>query len=572
MFCLPALADSSSIQNVTISVHAGQRQIFSGLGAGQSMWDAQQGYTALPQEKRDSLAKFLWGDLNFRYMRLRSTITECGDPAQNCVSSVLSSYRPYIADALKYQKDLVVLLSPQGDVISDLDRYAKKFAQQIKILRDSGIVINATGISNEPDWEDQLIEWQVPLLVSAFRRQLDSLGLDDVKIIAPENSSADWKGEEFVNAIISDTQAIKDIDVFATHSYNWSITDEMSNLVSNHVLTGGKQYWVTEASDFGTEQWEDPKEASSALSRLYADLNHLCSVWMFYVGIKGVESDWRMSGHQNTAFYMILYRTAEQDWNYLLKSWYFKQASATIAPGAMVRRSSTNLRQIDSTKYNSTDSTMVFAYGRKAPLYLAAAVNQNGSWGVGLTNYTGTIISDSTAYTLPAESFSVSVVIEELVDSGNITFAVKRCNATTPYIHDEGTVLMQNGVMTVDSIGPFDMITLQSPPGTVTVGSRNSLNPAERNHLSDIKLSVGRRQASGIFNIQIDIPDNSSGASPVSLKAFDCRGRLVSTVLNRNLGQGRHQFKWNSNISSSYVIFRLESGNFNRQVGAIISK
>jgi hypothetical protein len=565
------IADTTAIENVAITVHAGERQTFYGLGAGQSMWDAQQGYTSLPPETRDSLARFLWGDLNFRYLRLRSTINECGDPEQNCASSILNSYRPYINDATKFQKDLVVLLSPQGDIGSDFDKYAKSYARQIRILRDSGIVISATGISNEPDWEDLLTAEQVPLLVSAFRRQLDSFDLKDVLILAPENSSADPKAQVFVDYIISDTQAVKDIDIFATHSYNWSITNEMNDLASGYILSKEKQYWMTEASEFGTEQWEDAEQASSALSRLYADLNHLCNVWMFYVGIKGVETDWRMSGHQNTAFYMILYRTEEKDWNYLLKSWYFKQASATIRPGAIVRRASTNLRQIDPDLFNNEDSTMVYAYGRKAPLYLTSAVNTDGSWGIGLTNYTGTIPDTPKTSTVPATSYKVLVTIEELTDSGDIPFTVHRCNASAPYIHPEDSLIMHSGTLTIDSIGQFDMVTLCSPPGTV--GARKNMLSGNHNNFGYSALKIQNTSFSGVFSIEVDIRSVSANHNmPVHINAYDSRGRLVSGIFNGFLPNGQHRISWKSRKASSFLIIRMEHGTHSEQVPVIVHK
>jgi hypothetical protein len=302
---------------------------------------------------------------------------------------------------------------------------------------------------------------------------------------------------------------------------------------------------------------------------MYADLNHLCNVWMFYVGIKGVESDWRMSGHQNTAFYMILYRTEEQDWNYLLKSWYFKQASATIKPGAIVRRASTNLLQTNPEKYDlKTDSTMVYAYGRKAPLYLASAVNTDGSWGIGLTNFTGDIIDTPLTMAFPPVSFRLTVTIEELADSGDIGFTLHRCNATAPYIHNEGTVLMHDGMVSIDSIGPFDMITLLSPPGTMMVDTKYS-SPGKAYPAGSIQLHVNQTAIRGSLSIDFNIPDSHH---PVSLAAYDCRGRLISEIFNGFLDGGHHRMLWSGKTASSFVILRLKAGALQDQVKTIITE
>ncbi|MBD3395895.1 MAG: hypothetical protein GF418_09755 [Chitinivibrionales bacterium] len=570
MLCAIAAAACSAPaprENCTITVHEGARQVFKGFGVGQSLWDAQQGYAGLPDSVRDTLARFLWHDLNFRYLRLRSTVRQCTDTASDCAGSVFDSYDLYVRDARKYQDSLVLLLAPHGEIGDDLDTYARKYAYQIKALRDTGLVITYTGISNEPDWENLLDADQIPELIRAFRRHLDSLGLTDVRIVAPENSSADWKAQEFVDSILADPAATSALDAFATHSYNWSITEDMNGLVEPYVLGGAKEYWMTEASEFGTEQWEDAKEASSALSRYFADMNHLCNVWFFYVGIKGVESDWRMSGNKNTAFYMILYRAVEQDWGYLLKSWYFKAASQAIDPYAVFRKSTTNLRRVDSTKYWRTeDSTMVYAFGRKAPLYLGAAVNPDGSWCIGVTNYTGEVLTTPITEVLEETVYDITVKVEELVDSGDIEFSVTRCNADTPYVHEEGTVSMQDGLVQIDSLGSFDMITMRSPSGTVdargTALPSLPPGPSANGLRLTARWSAGSRHAA----LSFDVPrETGMRAVPITIRVYDVRGRLVAIPLRRLVTPGTHTVHWNGRgiaggvLSSGVYAVRAET-------------
>jgi len=583
-YCLPALLvvyaisaadqpDTTPIENAGITVHAGGRQVFHGFGAGQSLWDAQQGYAALPDSIRDTLSRFLYADLNFRYLRLRSTISECGDTADNCASSVYNSYRLLVQDARKHQPRLTVLLSPQGEIGDDLAGYARRYARQIKALRDSGVVIHATGIANEPDWEDYLSAQQVPQLIRHFRAQLDSAGLADVKIVAPENSSADYKAQAFVDSIIADPQALSALDAFATHSYNWSITEEMNRRVESYVLSNQKQYWTTEASEFGTEKWEDAKEASSALSRVYADMNHLCNVWMFYVGIKGVETDWRMGGNQNTAFYMILYRTVEKDWGYLLKCWYFKQASRTFEPGAQLRKSTTNLKQLNAKKYwRAEDSTMVYAFGRKAPLYLAAAVNPDGSWGAGVTNFTGDVMTTPLTSAFTATTYTVTVFIEELADSGDIVFTTSRCNATPPYIHREADVTMHAGVLTIDSLRSFEMITLRSPPGTMASRRPTPLPAAARQTVPRLRVAApGPAATLAVEFTVLDIPGRI--AVPARITAFDGRGRRISEIFSGRLPPGAHRIIWTPPAHASGVLLiRLESATGQDHAKVVIAE
>ena len=567
--------DSLAIVPCSITVRAGARQTFEGFGAGQSNWGAQEGYGSLPDSVRDTLSKFLWEDLNFRYLRLRSTIRECSDTIDNCAASIYKNYKLYIQDALKYQKDLVLVLAPHGVVGTDIDLYAQRYALQIKALRDSGVVVKYTGISNEPDIETYLTTEQVPACINAFRRNLDSLGLHDVKIIAPENSSSDAKGREYVNAIINNPMALQSTAAFATHSYNISITDEMTGLVHRHVSGNARSYWTTEASEFGTEKWEDAKEASSTLSRYFADMNHLCSVWMFYVGIKGVETDWRMSGLQNTAFYMILYRTKEQDWGYLLKCYYFKQIGQTILPGAAMRAATTNLRQVDTSYSRIEDSTMVYAFGRKPPLYLASGVNPDGSWGVGISNYTSDSLPRDTAITKfhKATAYKVTVKIEELADSGDILFTAYRCNAVAPYIHKDSTLLMQKGEMTIDSIGPFDMITLRSPAGTV--GARHQKAQLTRHAPKGgfITASQSTALGSGAVDISFSVPRRAHvGMSHVTVSVFDMRGRRLAVPLNAMLPAGQHSITWKSPmpLAGGMYLISLQTEGFQGQTKVLL--
>jgi O-glycosyl hydrolase len=571
-----ASVDSIPIDTCTITVHADGRQTFEGFGAGQSLWDAQQGYDSLPDSVRDTLSRFLWSDLNFRYLRLRSTIRECGDTNDNCAASVYRNYKRYLQDAKKHQKELIVVLAPHGVVGTDIDSYAHRYALQIKALRDSGVVVKYTGISNEPDIETYLTAEQVPICINAFRRNLDSLGLNDVQIIAPENSSSDPKGRLYVNAILNNPQATQSTAAFATHSYNISITDEMTALVKSQVLGGTKSYWTTEASEFGTEKWEDAKEASSALSRYFADMNHLCSVWMFYVGIKGVESDWRMSGEKNTAFYMILYRTAEHDWRYLLKCYYFRQIGQTIVPGAVMRKATTNLRQVSALYNKIEDSTMVYGFGRKPPLYLAAGVNPDGSWGIGITNYTSDSLPRDTSITAfaAATAYNVAVKIEELADSGDISFAAYRCNAVAPYIHKDSAVLMQNGTMTVDSIGPFDMITLRSASGIVGARHHQAQSSPHIPQGGFITASRSVALGSGAVDITFSVPRRAHvEASHVKVSVFDMRGRRAAMPLNARMPAGQHSLIWQaSNSASGMYLITLEYDNARMQTRIILGK
>jgi hypothetical protein len=318
----------------------------------------------------------------------------------------------------------------------------------------------------------------------------------------------------------------------------------MESIVAPWVAPDGKEYWQTEASEVGNEKWGDAKQASSVLSRYLADMNHLASTWFFHVGIKGVPTNWLMDDSSNTALYMMLYRIQEKDWGRLLKCWYFQQASQTFKKGTSFRKAYTNLRQENSVQYNlSTDSTMVYAYGKKAPLYCAAGVNSNGSWGIAMTNYTGVVDSTPLSQVRQPTDFKVTVHVNELAGQGSIQFTGFRCNATAPYIHSLGAITMSNGDIVVDSLGSFDMITLLSPPvGTTRIAQFSSINTI-KNQLAVRVLSNGNN-----CNYEISFSINEINTR-VSLEVFDLMGRRTAVLLNETASSGSHHVVWDGRSS-----------------------
>jgi hypothetical protein len=102
---------------------------------------------------------------------------------------------------------------------------------------------------------------------------------------------------------------------------------------------------------------------------------------------------------------------------------------------------------------------MTWTYGKKPKLIVAAGRNADGTWAVGLANFTHASFTDERDKDdqkgFPAETFDVTVVIEELRTADDRTLEVHRSNN-----RPAGTVTLTQGRVTVHDVAPCDLITL----------------------------------------------------------------------------------------------------------------
>jgi len=138
--------------------------------------------------------------------------------------------------------------------------------------------------------------------------------------------------------------------------------------------------------------------------------------------------------------------------------YYYQQLSRTFAVGAVFRASRSD-----------AEGNMTYTYGKKPRLTAAAARNPDGTWGIGLSNYTSPAFQDAddpkdfavhnSGYA--ARTFAVAVRVPELARVKTLRFAVRRSNSGVNDV-PAGTVVMHSGVVTVPNVGPLDLVTLRS--------------------------------------------------------------------------------------------------------------
>lgn len=69
--------------------------------------------------------------------------------------------------------------------------------------------------------------------------------------------------------------------------------------------------------------------------------------------------------------------------------------------------------------------------------------------------------------------------------------------------------------------------------------------------------------------IQFSIPENS----PVKLTVFELTGKVIATLIDRNLIAGEYQYNWDASKSASGIYFyRIDAGNFSQTKKMILLK
>ena len=451
--------------SVTITVHAGARQTFRGLGASVSPWVPSAIYNAqVTQAQTKFMARLLWHDARFRSVRLWM---HPGQPIGNYVDGWVATHKlPDViaegaTDLILAPNEIPPAMGDGHGLIRDdaIAAYATLLAQFIRDFKDkTGILINHCGVLNEPnDRPVKFSDSQWPVVIKDLRQALDARGLKQVGIVAPESANCGGDAYAVVDSLKADPAAWKDLQGVATHSYNNAATEEMA------IRSIGKQYWVTEAGGItdADEGPGDALQAASIASRFLNDVNHGVTNWQFFIGFEQADpagNTGRILKYDVSPFHLTI----------LQKYWSLKQLSEAFDVGARFRHS-----------LSSLDGEMIYTYGKKPRVYAAVAQNPDGTWAIGVSNYTSPLFQDAddpansaihnSGYV--ARTFAVTLRVPELARIATLHFAVHRSNVGSDDMRD-GTLVMHRGVITVPRLGPLDLITLRSigkTPGSASV-------------------------------------------------------------------------------------------------------
>ena len=449
LFLIAVSTQANKKVKITVSAEPNRIHTYEGLGT--SLLTPH--YSNFAKETRMEMAGMLFGLPGFKYLRLWAN-TDYQNDAYRFYKERGLQYedakevrRNMINTGLIPESDTLILLMGPGGKVGDLRPYAKYYAWLISELQNKyGMVTDVTGIANEPNNHDILKAEQVPVLVKYFREELDSVGLEHVKIIAPETSNLDQIAWDMTEAIMNDPEAMDALWGFSTHSYNMCVTE----LYGRYIQQSGKKYWQTESSENGPEDYNDSIRAVQALARCVSDINLGVNVWIFFVGYFDYWD-------QDNAIKIIVWHSDRGEYRPLLKYFYFRQFCYTFDVGAEMRFCYTDLPVRPGGSH--ADVYMENTYGLKPPLCAAAGQNPKGDWSFTLTNMTGVYSSWAGSQYYPYQAYDVTFQAEELVAAAPEKYLVMRCNDGTRNVIVD-TVTMQDGAFTV-TINPMDLLSIR---------------------------------------------------------------------------------------------------------------
>ena len=476
---LAASAQADALRTIEVRVSPERRSTLQGFGTGLNRGTYGE-FDQLPSAKQDELNDKLWSETGFNAIRIwlmvdkyapepgRRDLNEGFDkPYLNLVRQAMERG---VTELMVTPTDVPGYLKEKREVADDKNRsrehpvlrpdaheeHAAILADFAAALRDEhGIAVDALSLQNEPNApHGRAVYFNGELMVKsvkALRAALDERGLSEVLVIAPETASADWVAEEMLQKLKNDPAAWAATGGISTHSYNMAATGKMWSFTDG----GTKTFWQGESSVPGKEEPGDAKRAATLASRFLSDMNHGVTHWFHFIGF--MQEDPRDNGTR-----ILMYKPGERGDGWLTvytKYHYFKQLADAFDYGAAFRRPT-----------SSMDKSMVWSYGRKPRVTVAAAENPDGTWAVGLSNYTHTPVSEdardfykqNAGY--PTEAFEVDLGIDELSGAGTVEFAVTRSGPDGGDVleaEDAGTVTMRDGRLKV-TIAPLQLVTLRS--------------------------------------------------------------------------------------------------------------
>ena len=465
MLLVGMVADGPSpppTEAVTITVEPGERQTFAGFGSSLGNWGRD--YQKLSPAERDRLSGLLHGGLKLKSLRLWINLNEYAPtPEKRVTEDFRARYidSGIVADALKYGvKDLLLAPDnapesmkvkreggPQDFALKDesLDAYGDLIAEFLAQIRaETGVVIHATGVQNEPNNLDRIAPEQMPRVVKALRAGLDARGLQAVTIVAPEAANVDGVAHDTLDRLKKDPRAWTALGGIATHSYDMAATEDAAKRIEGPGGGNAKAYWMTEASDVGPEREGDAERGASLASRFLNDMNHRVTHWVHFLGFEVPDP-------RDNATRILAFTPDPLRLTIFQKFYYYRQLGETFDVGAVFRRSQ-----------NSLEGPMTWTYGKKPRLTVAAARNPDGSWGIGLSNFTSENFNAEGSPGQPATVFDATLVIPELAGSGAVTFTEHASNGHLTNAN-QGVVTLIDGRGTV-RVEPLELITLRSGP------------------------------------------------------------------------------------------------------------
>jgi len=451
---------------VTVTIGPEQRQTFKGFGA--NIMGGPDFYK-LSEEDHAQLAEALYGDdMRFNSMRLWFYTYHFREDRDQGLKDFQERY--VNNGILRHARNAGMtkllmcgdMYPPQWTTKDEKGReiikpetyplYAQRLAETVAGTRDEdGVTIDYVALQNEPGAHDPFRPQDFPGLIKALRTALDERGLEDVQIVAPSTADVGTSFFKMVELTRADPEAWAALDVLAGHSYAAASNPRAAKIVEET----GKPLWMTEASNAPPN---DSRAATNNTGLAMNDLNHMASVWMWFIGYATPAPDEIRGGGNGPR--LMMFETEPFRIIRPLKFYYFQSLSHTFDVGAVFRQ-----------PMSQTEGTMQWP-GKTAPpprITVTAAKNPDGSFGVAALNYTvGPDTPPATSDLWPwprrpghtQQSFDVTIVIDELADAGSVPMTVHRCGEGLERVQEDD-VMLTDGKVTI-TVNPMQLVTLRS--------------------------------------------------------------------------------------------------------------
>jgi hypothetical protein len=506
-----ALAVTQGLGQITITAHEGDHHTFTGFGGA---FHEENNWGNLPQDKRDEMVNLIWGksELNWNVLKLWTSQWETD------INVTLQRYQAAAEDVLKVRPDVRIMISGNTrDPIPDsrVGEWAARVADIAKGLEDNGIPMYLAGVYSEPNAYGKLTPRGVAIGVKDLREELDSRGLEHVKVIAPECSMVDGGCVNMLQAIINDPDALEALDGFATHAYRMNVTKSIHDLLHPH----GKEHWQTESSSQGIQT------AGFCLS----DVNMGVTVWTHFFAVFDRTDEHR--------FMVIGYDLNTGDYDIYSMFYYYKQLDRTFPAG-------TRMRLCQSS--NSGNPWMYYTNGVVPPHSVAAGAAPDGRMGIAIANRSGASDFIVDVKELEATSEPADMEVNRVNDGG---------------IQQVQDVTLENGKVRVH-VGGNEMVTLRSKeplyePTEVVARAARPARPAP----------LRCRSLPDAARIDFSAVSGGDGAR-LRLTVHGLNGALVATLLDEAAGSSRRAVTWDyrvggRRVSPGLYVIRMIAGRGN---------
>lgn len=357
----------------TISVAPASAGRFLGFGMGQARNDPH--FARLPDAARHAALQRVFGEMPVDWLRLWASDDSEWNGA-SLASGVATTYLDsgMIAEIAEIAAPQL-LLAPGHKRLAAMPgvaAYTDAIAEAILRLRDAhGLAVAVTGLANEPHdlTQDFIVEG-----VKRLRDALDSRGLGEVGIVAPESANVNRRTIARMAALRGDPAAWNALRGLAAHSYGMALTSEARELAQ------GRELWVTETG------WGMPgrrpngdgefhaMDAAIVAARFLSDLNHGATHWLYFQGARSAGRD-RPNARRTHALV-----TASEDGRIEAEP---RCAMLTGLANHFARDTSMH------SCHSSVDADMVWTWGAKPTALAAYGEGADGHARMAIANITG---------------------------------------------------------------------------------------------------------------------------------------------------------------------------------------